>query len=83
MANNIKFVAEMTLSTIQPSKKGKKSHFFKDSILKHLCEHCKCAWREWRDTGRPQSGPLFETKKGFRREIRKRINLCAAIDEKK
>ena len=83
MVNNIKSVAEMTLPTIQPSKKGKKSHFFKDSTLKHLCEHSKCAWREWHDAGRPKSGPLFETKKGFRREIRKRINLCAAIDERK
>ena len=83
MANNIKSAAEMTLPTIQNSKKGKKSHFFKDSTLKHLCEHSKCVWREWHDAGRPQSGPLFETKKGLRREIRKRINLCAAIDEMK
>ena len=36
MANNIRSVAEMTLPTIQPSKEGKKSHFFKDSTLKHL-----------------------------------------------
>ena len=42
--------------------------------------HCacaqKCAWREWHDARRPQSDPLFETIKGFRREVRKRINLC-------
>ena len=83
MANNLKSAAEMNLPTIQSSKKGKKSHLFKDSTLKHLCEHSKCVWREWHDAGRPQSGPLFETKKGLRREIRKRINLCAAIDERK
>ena len=37
LANNIKSAAEMTLPTIQLSKKGKKSHFCKDSTLKHLC----------------------------------------------
>ena len=83
IANNIKTLAEMTLPTIQPSKKRKKSHFFKDSTLKHLCERSKSAWREWCDAGRPQSGPLYETKKDLRREIKKRINLCAAIDERK
>ena len=53
MANYIKSVAEMTLPTIQSSKKENKSHFIKDSTLKHLCEHSKCAWREWYDAGRP------------------------------
>ena len=70
MGNNIIFAAEMTLPTIKPSKKRKKSHFFKDSTLKHLYEQSKCTWREWHDAGRLQSGPLFETKKGLRREIR-------------
>lgn len=73
----------MTLPIIQPSKKRKNLHFFKDSTLKHLCEHSKFVWHEWCDAGRPQSGPLYETKKDLRWEIKKRINLCAAVDERK
>jgi len=64
-------------------KKGKKTHFFKDSTLKFLCERSKSAWKAWCDAGRPQSGPLFESKNGLRREVKKRVNLCAAVDERK
>ena len=65
IANNIKLSAEMILPTIRSSKKGTKSKFFNDSTLKHLpvCQHSKSAWKEWCDAGRPQSGPLLQTKR--------------------
>ena len=83
IAKNIRLSAEMILPTIRSSKKGTKSKFFNDSTLKHLCQHSKSAWKEWCDAGRPQSGPLLETKRDLRREIKKCINLCAAVDERK
>ncbi len=67
-ANNIKSVAEMTLLTIQPSKKGEKSHFFKDFTLKHLSF---------------VNVASLPGEKDLRREIKKRVNLCAAVDERK
>jgi len=83
VANNIKTAAELTLPTVHSGRKGKKTHFFKDSTLKFLCERSKSAWKAWCDAGRPQSGPLFESKNGLRREVKKRVNLCAAVDERK
>ncbi len=76
VASNIKSAAELTLPTVQSGKKGKKTHF-KDSTLKSLCDRSKSAWKVWCEAGRPQSGPLFESKNGLRREVKKRVNLCA------
>ena len=81
--NKIKSVAELTLPIIQPRKKGKTTQFFKDPTLKFLCERSKAAWKAWCEAGRPQSGPLFESKNGLRREVKRRVNHCAAVEERK
>ena len=45
--------------------------------------YSKAAWKVWCETGRPQSGPLFESKNGLRREVKRRVNHCAAVKERK
>ena len=82
VAAHIKTAAMATLPTVQQDR-GKKHSCYKDLTLKSLCDTSKSVWREWCSAGRPQSGPLFERKKELRNEIRKRIRLCAAIDERK
>ena len=83
VVNNIKIIATETLPNVKPRKKRKNATYFKDSTLKSLCAHSKSTWHEWCDAGRPQSGPLFERKKELRREIRKRIKICSAVNERK
>ncbi len=67
----------------QQERGGKRPLYYKDSTLKFLCDSSKSIWKEWCSAGRPQSGPLFERKKDLRNEVRKRIRLCAAVDERK
>ena len=64
-----------------PKYKRKKHHrnFFRDEELKQLCN--KSAWMEWRDSGRPKSGDLFEKKKATEKDVKDRINeLKARMD---
>ena len=82
VADNIKNAADLTLPTVKSGKTRKNSHFFKDSTLKLLCDQSKSSWKMWCEAGRPNSGQLYERKIGLRRELRKRINVCAAVDER-
>ena len=83
VAGKIKSAAELTLPILQPRNKGKTNQFFKDTTLKFLCERSKAAWKVWCEAGRPQFDPLSESKNGLRREVKKRVNHCAADEERK
>ena len=83
VADKIKSAAELTLPILQPRNKEKTNQFFKDTTLKFLCERSKAAWKVWCEAGRPQSGPLFESKNGLHREVKKWVNHCAAVEERK
>ena len=44
-------------------KEKRHRNFFRDEQLKQLCKTSKSAWKEWKYSGRPTSGKLFEKKK--------------------
>ena len=51
--------------------------------MSQLCAKSKIAWEAWKDGGRPNEGPLFEAKCSTRKEVKKRIKLCSAMEERK
>ena len=75
-------IVDAALKTLQHLK-PKKSHNFRDRTLFQLCAESKEAWRVWCVEGRPSSGPLYDAKCALRREVRQRIKLCAAMEERK
>ena len=56
--------------------------FFRDAHLKQLCKQSKKAWQKWRDAGKPNTGPLYEEKKQYKKEIQKYIQSCRARAER-
>ena len=66
-----------------PSIKPKKQRFFKDPTLKQICDKSKVAWMAWVDAGHPPDGLLYDSKNHWRREVKKRVNLCVAMDERR
>ena len=71
--------AALILSKVKP----RKQRFFRDSTLKQICGKSKGAWKAWVDADRPPYGPLYNSKNHWRREVRKRVNICAAMNERK
>ena len=41
------------------------------------------AWARWKDAGKPASGTLYEQKNKLQQEVRKRIKMCMASEERK
>ena len=81
--NEIKHVAWLILDAAQktlPQLKPKKTKRFKDRTLSQLCTKSKEAWNVWCTNGKPSNGPLYEVKCAMRREVRKRIKLCTAME---
>ena len=71
--------AQKTLPQLRPKKVRK----FTDRTLSQLCAKSREARRVWCTNGKPSSGPLYETKCAMRRELRKRIKFCAAMEERR
>ena len=68
---------------ILPKVKPRKQRFFRDSTLKQICGKNKGAWKAWVDADRPPYGPLYNSKNHWCRKVRKRVNICAAMNERK
>ena len=73
-------VKETALETL-PLIRPKKGRFFKDPTLKQMTVKSKAVWKAWSDAGRPSEGPLHDSKLFWHREVRKRINVYAAMAE--
>ena len=72
-------VARNTLPLLKPGK----TNGFRDRTLSQLCARSKEAWRTWCSEGRPASGPLYDAKCTLRRQVRQRVKLCSAMEERK
>jgi hypothetical protein len=65
----------------KPAKKQNK--WYTDSTLSNLCKQKNEAWDKWKEAGCPREGVLHKRKKALRNEVRKRINICKANEERK
>ena len=74
-------VALTTLPVHRISKKQRK--WYTDSTLSHLCKQKKAAWDKWQEAGCLKEGESFKQKKALRDEVRKRIKVCKANEERK
>ena len=79
MSEAVKETALEILPLIRP----KKGRFLKDCTLKQMTVKSKVIWKAWSDAGRPSEGPLHDSKLFCRREVRKRINVCATMAERR
>ena len=79
VTKHIADAANRTLPHVMPRKR----RFFRDATLKQICDKSKVAWKAWVDAGRPPDGPLYDSKNHWRREVKKRVHLCAAMEERK
>ena len=73
--------AAAILPTHRPSRNHKK--WYKDSTLSRLSKNKKEAWDTWKREGRPTSGPVYEQKIKTREEVRKRMRVCEANDQRR
>ena len=71
--------AEM-LPRYKPPRGRKK--WYSDATLSRLSKEKKEAWDTWKAEGRPASGPVHEQKIRTREEVRKRIRVCEANEER-
>ena len=69
--------------TMLPHCPIKKVSRFKDKTLFQLCAKSKTAWEAWKDGRRPNEGPLYKAKCSTLKEVKKRIKLCSAMEERK
>ena len=80
---NVASLIKEAAETMLPRSRVKKVNRFKDKTLFQLCAKSKTAWEVWRDGGRPNEGPLYKAKCFTRKEVKKRIKLCSAMEERK
>ena len=52
-------------------------------LIAHLATCKKAAWDRWSNSVCPTEGPLYEEKIETRAEFRRRMNICAANEERK
>ena len=64
-------------------KKSKISGRVKDPMLSHLCWKSRCAFRQWKDIGRPTCGPEWDQRKKCKKEMMSYLNKCKAREERK
>ena len=81
VSRSIQEAALSTLPLHKPAKKQKK--WYSDNTLSNLCKQKKEAWDKWKEAGSPREGVLYEQKKALRDEVRKRIKICRANEERK
>ena len=77
----LKEAAQNTLPELKPKKPRRR--WFQDRTLSALSTQCRNAWIRWNEAGRPTNGSLYEVKNKLRQELRKRIKIPAAINERK
>ena len=83
--DEIRHVASLIISaaeTLLPHCESKKTTRL-DRTLSKLCTNSKSAWRKWNDSGRPSEGPLYEANCNALKEVRKHVEACAAMKERK
>ena len=71
--------ADEVLPLIEPKRKTR----WKDDVLSRLCAQSRVARQAWRDAGSPAAGPHYEEKGRLRRAVRRRIQFCAAMAERR
>ena len=55
----------------------------KDPILSNLCWQSRVAFRDWKNAGRPPSGPLYSQRKDCKRKVSDYLSKCRARLERK
>ena len=61
----------------------KKSGKVNDPTLSQLCWKSRCAFRRWKEAGRPRSGPDRDERKKCKREVKAYLNKCKARQERR
>ena len=61
----------------------KKSVKVNDPTLPHLCWKSRCAFRRWKEAGRPRSGLDSDERKKCKREVKAYLNKCKARQERR
>ena len=74
-----KKITDAANSLIQIKKSGK----LNDPTLSHLCWKSRCAFRRWKEAGRPRSGPDSDERKKCKREVKAYLNKCKARQERR
>ena len=59
-----------------PAKRGKPQHPEKvrDHTLSHLCWKSRCAFRGWKEAGRPRCGELYDDRRKCKADVRQYLN---------
>ena len=65
-----------------PSASHKKKKFIKDPELKSLCKQSRFAWEKWKNTGKPQKGPLADAKRSTKNHVRQFVSRSRARIER-
>ena len=84
--DEIKYIATLikeAAESLLPHCEAKKASRFKDRTLSKLCTESKVAWAAWKDSGMPSEGLLYGAKCSARNKVRRRIKMCAAMEERK
>ena len=55
----------------------------KDKTLSHLCWKSWCAFRHWKDAGRPRTGPVTKARKKCKRHVNVHLNKCRAHQKRR
>ena len=81
--NQVAYIIKCTAEELLPRFKPKKKRSFADKVLTQICAKSKSTWKDWDKAGRPSSGPLYDSKCSLRADVRKRVKLCVAMNERK
>lgn len=81
VSKSVRDAAISTLPLLKPAKKQKK--WYSDETLSNLCKQKKEAWDNWKKAGSPNDGPFYERRNNLREEVRKRLKICRANEERK
>ena len=69
---------DSSLSTIPLRRPKRNSTRVHDSHLSTLCYQSRQAHRQWKATGCPKSGPLYEARKTTKKNVRHHLSKCRA-----
>ena len=70
-------IATETIPHYKTRDNSHESHV-KDSFLSSLCYQSRVAFREWKASGRPTSGSLYEKRKKCKRDVASYLSKCRA-----
>ncbi len=74
-----KAMVSISSTTIPPMKPFKNHHgkrHIKDSFLSHLCWKSRVAFHEWKETGCPTTGPVYDNRKDCKRRVSEHVSKC-------